>query len=376
MKGLFIVFCIIVCGLQLTFAQLKVYPAPRYIDQKPAKQQLLSARKKATLDTLSLPFWDDFSVSYGMYPDTLKWIDSYAIWINNGMAINQPTINVATFDGLDSAGRAYNPNDVFVVGYTDALTSRPIDLSETGLPVAERESVYLSFSYQWQGNGEAPDDEDYLQLEFKDAEGGWAPAITISPQADFDRTQFYDAIVNVGEEYFHNHFQFRFRSYGRNSGPYDTWNIDYVYLNANRNANDFGFSDRAIASPLSSLFQKYYAIPYEHFKTSKALQPVTFEATNLDITFSVVEYDAIATFINYTHSGDEALRETYSIPLASGQGIAGGSGFMDAKGRVLATLPSLPNPDDSQQFNPIADSVDVTIKVELNSNDVNSTFFC
>src|SRR5690606_19922032 len=124
---------------------------------------------------LSLPFFDDFSKPVlTIYPDTNKWENGYSVWVNDGMAIRPPTINVATFDGLDSSGRAYNPNDILLTGYADNLTSHPIDLSEAALPVGERASVFISFFYQWYGHTEAPDDKDFLELDFKTAdENGW-----------------------------------------------------------------------------------------------------------------------------------------------------------------------------------------------------------
>src|SRR5690606_38799936 len=116
---------------------------------------------------LTLPFFDDFSKpTSGLYPDTMRWKDRYSVWVNDGMAIRPPTINVATFDGLDSAGRPYSANDILLTGYADELTSQPIDLSVAALSVAERPSVYLSFFYQWQGNIEAPDEKDFLELDF------------------------------------------------------------------------------------------------------------------------------------------------------------------------------------------------------------------
>ena len=82
----------------------------------------------------------------------------------------------------------------------------------------------------------------------------------------FKADEFVPIIVPIaGDQYFHSDFQFRFQSFGRLSGPYDTWNLDYVYLNQGRSVDDTSFPDRAITSPLTSLFSSYYAMPLKHF---------------------------------------------------------------------------------------------------------------
>ena len=134
----------------VSLAQLQVVPVQRADIESPVlKSQRLSARTKET-PPLSLPFFDDFSKTYQqLYADTGRWENSFSTWINDGMGIHPPTINVATFDGFDSAGLAYSPNEVLLTGYTDTLTSNPIDLSEAAVSIAERPTVYLSFLYQW-----------------------------------------------------------------------------------------------------------------------------------------------------------------------------------------------------------------------------------
>ena len=190
------------------------------------------------------------------------------------MGINPPSINVATFDGLDSAFLPYS-EQMLSNGLRDSLVSQAIKLGEPEVSVGERNSVYLSFFYQWQGNGEAPDPDDYLRVEFKNNHGQWETMMTILPKSSFNRSEFYDTLIKVdGDRFFHDLFQFRFKNYGRLSGPYDTWNIDYVYLNKNRNVNDIDFPDQAISSPYTSLFDRYQSIPYLHFLTSNSLSPL------------------------------------------------------------------------------------------------------
>jgi hypothetical protein len=381
--------CIFNCSLAIIFlcswsiesavAQLKVFPIQR---QAPVRDVIkthnaIGARTKA-IEPLTLPFWDDFSAPSGLFPDTLRWAQCYSVWVNNGMAINPPTINVATFDGLDSAGNAYNASDVFVTGYTDSLVSRTINLSDTGdkpVLLTERNSVFLSFFFQWQGNGEPPNEGDDLRLEFKDDEGIWIEALRIRYDDDhiYDRTKFYDTIVQVtGDSLFHKAFQFRFRSYGRRSGPYDTWNIDYVYLNKGRNLNDNSFPDRAVASSLSPMFGEYRSIPYRHFLESKKLDTIKFDLQNLKSVLSSVNYSASGQFINYFKDSPPV---SYSKTFVSNRGIRPGAdnrpaGTMAPFERVSSKYDTLlPDVNDAQQFNPAAKAVDVKIKIHLTSGD-------
>lgn len=364
----FVLFALLI--VSPSFGQLKIFPLN---EQAPSnvKKNYSAARLKQTAP-LELPFWDDFSAPVGNYPDTMKWINSYSIWVNDGMAINQPTINVATFDGLDSIGVAYNPTEVLVTGYTDVLTSAEINLSESGVTPEERSSVYLSFFFQWQGNGEAPDSDDFLELEFKNSENAWESILSIFPEADFDRTKFYDTLFQIqGDQFFHERFQFRFRSFGRQSGPYDTWNLDYIYLNKNRFISDISFPDRAAASQPGSLFDYYTAIPYKHFKSNAIIDTIEFDVQNLkDAEVSSVIYNVEGTFTNYFKNDTT----TYSTLLLEERGVKGESGALAAYERVHVEYDrSLPDPDNALQFNPEAEAVDVTLKIIVISGDESDT---
>ncbi len=287
------------------------------------------ARTKAT-PPLNLPFFDDFSKPYTnpnlkeVYADTGRWENSYTVWVNDGLGINPPTINVATFDGLDSIGDPYNATEIFLNGFTDSLVSRPIDLSENAnsnpVTIAERNAVYLSFYYQWKGNGEAPDPDDYFQVQFRNASNEWETVLTIQPQSTFEQDKFYQSMVKVdGDRFFTDHFQFRFRTFGRQSGPYDTWNIDYVYLNKNRSASDVSFPDQAITSPPSSIFpNQYRAIPYYHFLSDPTVIAPEFNVFNLRLGDpEVLNYYLDGTFTSYFYSASDTTSATVSLATAS-----------------------------------------------------------
>jgi hypothetical protein len=352
------------------FAQLRQFP----LDQSPTHGRINQhhGRSKVTIDTLQLPFWDDFSVTTGNYPDTLKWAQGYRVFVGNTLGWNQPTFNVATFDGLDSLGRAYEAQQVLETGFSDMLTSQPIDLSVAGVSVEERPTVFLSFFYQWKGKGEAPDNSDFLQLEFrKKSDSTWTQIAVIATKASFVDSVFYDTIIQVPqeEEYFYEGFQFRFRNFGRKSGPFDTWNLDYIYLDKGRNPDDLIFRDRSVASPLSSPFGEYVSKPYKHFLLDPVVTPITFEISNLDSSPTTAQYDVTGYFSNYV--GDDTIETSKSLlknfPIGD---INGDPGRVEAQSRLLNVYGQLGNhTSDPMLFNPDAKGLDMELKVELLSGD-------
>jgi hypothetical protein len=335
-----------------------------------------AARTQATTP-LSLPFWDDFSFTPVDNPnDTTAndpldsiWVNSQSVWINRGIGVNAPSINVATFDGLNEEGLPYSA-DILANGYRDSLVSQPIDLSEAKVAVAERNTVYLSFAYQWQGNGEPPDPNDFLQLEMRDSDSSWAIVMTIVPKTTLSRTEFYDTIIqipNTGDRFFfHKNFQFRFQNFGRKSGPFDTWNIDYIYLNKNRTLSSLSFPDRSVASQATQLFGRYTAVPLEHFRKQSAFDSVEFDVKNLKkaVVEIAIGYEAYMTFRNYT--GGAA--NDHTILFGTG-GVGPNGGLMAPSERARVRIENKPDTSDPQQFSPTADSIDIDLQVKVISGD-------
>lgn len=335
------------------------------------------ARTQAT-SPLSLPFWDDFSFTPVDDPDDTTandpldsiWMNSQSVWINRGVGVNAPSINVATFDGLNEEGLPYSA-DILANGYRDVLTSQLIDLSEAKVAVAERNTVYLSFAYQWQGNGEPPDPNDFLQLEMLDVDSTWAIVMTIVPKTSLSRTEFYDTIIqipNTGDRlFFHDQFQFRFQNFGRKSGPFDTWNVDYIYLNKNRTLSSLSFPDRSIASQATQLFGRYTAVPLEHFRKKSAFDSVEFDVKNLKKAKALIAigYQANMTFKNY-HEGTVMA---HTIPFGNSGGVGPNGGLMDPYERARVRIEKIPNVSDPQQFSPTADSIDIKLQIKVISGD-------
>jgi hypothetical protein len=221
--------------------------------------------KTVNADTLSLPILDDFSNSTP-FPRPDLWTDNLA-YINHTFAINPPTYGVATLDAIDSTGKVYA--DATVDSYlADALTSRPVDLF---LPLDT--TVYLSFYYQPQGVGDAPEPSDSLVVEFYAPDSKrWLRVWSAPGSASQD---FRIAMINITDSRFlQKGFRFRFRNYASLSPSYepslkvnaDHWNIDYVYLNKDRHYNDTTMEDASLVNPVGSLLLNYTAMPWEHFK--------------------------------------------------------------------------------------------------------------
>ena len=280
--------------------------------------------RQLKVDTLQLPFLDDFSNAY-CFPDSTKWLDR-RVFINSTYPIAPPTIGVATFDGLDSTGFPYNfVPGANLAGDADHLTSFPINLynyrggSGNGpwITYSALDSVYFSFFYQAGGHGSPPSPIDSIVLEFRRCfadtiftsdstynvvdtclwQWQWSKA-GYSPQ--FPDTGFHPVILKVDPMYFQADFQFRFRSYAHLNGDLDQWHIDYVYLNKNRNYRDTIFSDVAFAYNSSSLLRNYQEMPWEQYIPSELCDSLASDSANT-LRNSIRNNDTIQknTFYSY-----------------------------------------------------------------------------
>jgi hypothetical protein len=146
------------------FAQLNLAPVSSYQNIPVVAPSNGSAR----IQSLQLTFFDDFAGN-DVHPDPLYWQPGSNVYINNTMTVGQPSMNVATFDGLKSNGQPYNTDNNMSWGGTDTLTSQPIDLQ--GLTASD--NVYLSFHLLPKGFGELPDSMDLFYVEFRNQLGEW-----------------------------------------------------------------------------------------------------------------------------------------------------------------------------------------------------------
>jgi hypothetical protein len=259
------VFC------QISVAQFQVVPL---------RNVAVSKKSSAKITALKLPFFDDFSTS-NIQADLTKWVKGGSVFINNNASLSHPTLNMATFDGLKANGVPYNYNDSFASGATDSLTSQTIDISNYAI----KDSLYLSFFYQSQGLGEVPDANDSLIVQFLTNGDKWETAFIAKDGKHIigkdtikiiNNTKFIQILLPINAtKYFHDKFQFRFRTFGRQSGQFDVWHIDYVYLDKIRVNPQFqqydpskkriSFYDYAFKSAISPILKNYNAMPFTQF---------------------------------------------------------------------------------------------------------------
>ncbi len=237
--------------------------------------------------SLTLPFFDDFSLTKGAYPNPKLWTNG-GVNINNTFAINQPTVNVATFDGKNIAGLPYDFTNKLAYGRTDSLTSRPIDLS-TSIPA---DSVYFSFFWEARGLGELPDTDDTLMVSFLDKSNKWIPVW--KQQGVLENTFRQKLIAIKSTAFFHDKFQFRFEAKGRQSGAFDTWHIDFVYLNKKRKLKDIYTQDVACRGIKSTYLKRYSAMPMKQYLVNPAAEvnpSMEVEISNLQKTARIVNFN-------------------------------------------------------------------------------------
>ncbi len=279
---------------------------------------------RAAGDTLDLPFFDDFSEPftrlrlYGdVWPNSDRWIGN-TVYINNHMAINPISQGVATFDGLDEKGNAYNFG-FSLSALSDSLVSKCLRLEGAA------DTVVLSFYYQAQGLGNAPEEEDRLIVEFKDTSGTWNQVWEAEGYIleDFD---FRRAMIPVTDTaYLFDGFQFRFMNYASLSGNVDHWHVDYVELDAGRSLADTIYKDVSHLSQVSflpeqfqyrtssvSLLKEYSAMPWSHYKADSigsfgdtayiALR--NNDSTELQTSFQLEVYDHEGNLKNNFFGGE------------------------------------------------------------------------
>ena len=346
-------------------AQLKTYSH----EGIKKKNETARVRSSNEPDFLTLPFWDDFSrVADGSNPDGSLWLDKNKVLVSSGAAIFPPSINVATFDGLDENGVPYNPapGDEQVFGYRDTLVSQPILLNL--LTSNQKDSVYLSFSFQAGGNGEPPDQADFLQLDFKTKNSGWKQGVVVLTVANApDPTLFYDTLIQVVDSLWHEEFQFRLISFGRKSGRFDTWHVDYIYLNQHRHANDRSFPDRTLSTTLGPIFGDYYQQPIKHFFKTPVVNPASLYSRNLFNTETIFNYNTFITSIKYEGSPAEITENTTRLDSVTRMF----PGTFPPHSLAEITITKMPDPVNDQPdiFDSEADSIDFKFTFTIDKSD-------
>ncbi len=300
------------CYGMVAMAQAVLTPLqqePRQLNNYTLKQQRVAA--------VSLPFFDDFATAT-VSPDPARWING-GVYVNSRFAVDPITKNVASFDGLNAAGLPYQAGSVGT-GPSDTLTSQPILLGA----LVPSDSVYLSFYWQAGGLGDVPDksgtSQVYLQLEFKDAAGVWQQ-VWQQPGLG-EATPFAQAFVAIKDaRYFHDGFQFRFRSFGQRGGLGDNWNLDYVELDRNRSFRQNTSRDIAISQTITPLLKNYTAMPLRQFLENPAAsvrEEVSATINNLGDLPGAISWRGFVRRADETVA-DTFLRSQALIPAAARQ---------------------------------------------------------
>jgi hypothetical protein len=263
------------------YAQEQLHPLSSNLSlPKTITKNQINSQKTTSVSSLYLPFFDDFYYAYkSPYPSATNWLDSNT-YVNTGFAIAPISLGVATFDGLNKLGYPYNiAASVSTSGSADTLKSKPIHLDSipTSNPLLYKkynpsDSVALTFYYQAEGFGEAPEASDSLCLDFykplaDSARGVWT---NVWGKAGYNPTaadtNFYRVKIGIVDTaYFHDGFQFRFRNKATSSGSLDHWNIDYIQVKDQYFYDDTLLNDASFVYKPSSFLKNYSVMPYRQY---------------------------------------------------------------------------------------------------------------
>ncbi len=292
-KNIFTLLLITLLGLSAAAQEEMISPA---FNPAVARKYQEQRKVKTGTTSLTLPFYDDFSVN-SVYPSSLRWFDNYA-FINTDFAKFPPTIGVASLDVLNDKGALYPGAGQYPFN-ADNLTSLPIRLDSVFTPVKKaitrKDSVYLSFYYQPQGRSiSPPSKKSSLILEFhspgdNDSTGVpiwnqiWSTTggIQVDTFARPNNHYFRQVLIPITKvldstRYYKNGFQFRFRNIGALSGNSQPdwrsngslWNIDVVSLNTGRNIHDTLIQDVAFGDIAPSMLRNYESMPLKQYRNN------------------------------------------------------------------------------------------------------------
>ena len=243
-----------------------------------------------SLESIDLPIWDDFSSSNKL--NNLFWSEGENVSIKDYLNVDAPSINIIEFDGLNKDGFPFNNDSGY--GICDELVSDKINLSSKSL----EDSVYLSFFWNFNINGEFPDYEDSLKVDFLNKNNEWITVWNANGGSLNFKDQFTFNNILVENNFLHQNFMFKIYNIGNSEGPFDSWLIDYIYLDANRNSNDSIFLDRALSFRVNKLFKDHISIPYNHISSSNSFSDsLSIKINNLDKDIQPINY-TLKSFID------------------------------------------------------------------------------
>lgn len=214
---------------------------------------------------IQLPLFDDFSNSR-VQVSSDRWIEKQ-VFVNNDFPYEHPSINVATFDGLDQNGNAYSK--FASKGTCDVLTSHSMNLK--GLSVSD--SIILSFYYQYepQGTTDQVYPDDSLILEYRasalDKDSFSVIKMFAADDSLLYKFTFYEVAI-TNPKLLHDDFQIRFRNRGSLTGNLSQWHVDYIRFNKGRKLGD-AIKDIALTNTPPILLGPYTSMPWYQYQANK-----------------------------------------------------------------------------------------------------------
>ncbi len=294
----------------------------------------------------TLPFYDDFSSS-NIYPDSTKWMDRNA-YINSGFPLNPVTRNAATLDVLNEQGEVYDYaiSNPFIAEYLSSTTIRLDSVFEpTPRALTPADSLYFSFFYQPQGNGNPPENPDSLVLEFgfiEELDTVWnhvwsTPGRTLSQFLQENDNNFFKQVMIpiTDPKYLTSNFFFRFYNYAsivsqsqpNSRSNEDNWNIDVVYINYDRSIHDTSYPKICFTGQAPSFLNRYQSMPYKHYRanpTASIAENPLLHFSNLDNQNHTLKYSYTVEQVNgvqsYAYVNDDPIEidsTTYCEPYST-----------------------------------------------------------
>lgn len=327
--------------------------------------------EKASVASLFLPFKEDFYYAYqNKYPNQTLWQDSN-VYVNTTYPIAPPNIGVATFDGLNKRGYPYTPNqtNLSLSSSADTLTSRPINLAVTATSQSLQvsDNIALTFYYQARGNGEAPEANDNLYVDFyMPASNTWTNVWSQAGNSNSNTndTIFKRAFIWIDTiAYLKDGFKFRIRNSATTCGDFDHWHIDYIYLDKNRNLlGDTLYNDLSFANTPTPFLKSYSSMPYQQYNSSEMADKISVRiknnsATKINYAYDLSIYNSLAQQL-HTYSG--GFKNLCPFKPSNVSGCNGTSGY--------CTEQAHSNPTFNYTFATLSDSTDFTIKHMLTPN--------
>jgi hypothetical protein len=363
-------------GIKPLHANLSLYyPTPSHANT--SKVTDTQIKKQNTTGSLFLPFKEDFSyASTNLYPSSSLWLDSN-VFINTGYPIAPPSIGVATFEGLNKYGYPYNPNLLNLTQSlpADTLTSKPINLFVTAssqtLQISD--NIALSFYYQARGNGESPEANDSLLLDFyMPATNTWSNNVWFSrgnTNSNTNDTVFKRGFVWIKDNAFlKDGFQFRFRNTATTAGDFDHWHLDYIYLDKGRSEQgDTVYNDLTFINTPTPFLKNYSAMPFQQYNSSEMANKISVRIRNsssnyINLSYQFKIFNSSNQQLHFYDGGRDNLCPFMRSNFSACTGTTG-----------YSRVPAHANPSVSYTFANLSDSADFTIKHTLaligSSND-------